>query len=156
MDVRVRRQSTATVCLNLSQLDGSTAGYNVASEFQQGLCCSCVSYRHAARTHDPVRLPVLVQGSVTPDKCVVCPAHGTAFDLKTGEVKGEWCPKVRSICAFHICAFQAAATAPLALLVIGYPLAASTVAGLAGIYLAGLASAPARFMAHAESTLFTW
>jgi hypothetical protein len=32
---------------------------------------------------------------VTPDKCVVCPAHGTAFDLKTGEVKGEWCPKVR-------------------------------------------------------------
>jgi hypothetical protein len=37
-----------------------------------------------------------VQGSVTPDKCVVCPAHGTAFDLKTGDVKGEWCPKVRS------------------------------------------------------------
>lgn len=35
-----------------------------------------------------------VQGSVTPDKCVVCPAHGTAFDLKTGDVKGEWCPKV--------------------------------------------------------------
>lgn len=31
---------------------------------------------------------------MTPDKCVVCPAHGTAFDLKTGEVKGEWCPKV--------------------------------------------------------------
>lgn len=28
------------------------------------------------------------------DKCVVCPAHGTYFDLKTGEVKGEWCPKV--------------------------------------------------------------
>ncbi len=30
------------------------------------------------------------------DKCVVCPAHGTFFDLKTGEVKGEWCPKVRA------------------------------------------------------------
>jgi len=29
------------------------------------------------------------------DSCVVCPAHGTAFDLATGEVKGEWCPKVR-------------------------------------------------------------
>jgi nitrite reductase/ring-hydroxylating ferredoxin subunit len=22
--------------------------------------------------------------------CVVCPAHGTAFDLKTGAVEGEW------------------------------------------------------------------
>lgn len=39
--------------------------------------------------------PPPCQGSVTPDKCVVCPAHGTAFDLATGEVKGEWCPKVR-------------------------------------------------------------
>jgi nitrite reductase/ring-hydroxylating ferredoxin subunit len=25
--------------------------------------------------------------------CIVCPAHNTAFDLATGEVKGEWCPK---------------------------------------------------------------
>ncbi|GBF90316.1 rieske ferredoxin [Raphidocelis subcapitata] len=25
--------------------------------------------------------------------CVVCPAHGTAFALDSGEVKGEWCPK---------------------------------------------------------------
>lgn len=31
------------------------------------------------------------QGQIR-DKCIVCPAHGTAFDLKTGEVKGEWCP----------------------------------------------------------------
>ena len=29
---------------------------------------------------------------VTPDCCIVCPAHGTAFDLATGAVKGEWCP----------------------------------------------------------------
>ena len=28
------------------------------------------------------------------DGCVVCPAHGTAFDLATGEVQGEWCPKM--------------------------------------------------------------
>lgn len=28
------------------------------------------------------------------DGCVVCPAHGTAFDVATGEVKGEWCPKM--------------------------------------------------------------
>jgi len=35
----------------------------------------------------------MFQGQVTPDKCVVCPAHGTAFDLETGAVKGEWCPK---------------------------------------------------------------
>ncbi|GAX82006.1 hypothetical protein CEUSTIGMA_g13588.t1 [Chlamydomonas eustigma] len=34
----------------------------------------------------------LFQGKVT-NGCVVCPAHNTAFDLKTGEVKGEWCPK---------------------------------------------------------------
>ncbi|KAI8473706.1 MAG: Rieske [2Fe-2S] iron-sulfur domain-containing protein, partial [Monoraphidium minutum] len=27
------------------------------------------------------------------DKCVVCPAHNTAFELASGEVKGEWCPK---------------------------------------------------------------
>eukprot|EP00887_Chlorella_sp_A99_P000375 scaffold13.g375.t1 len=26
------------------------------------------------------------------DGCVVCPAHGTAFNLATGAVKGEWCP----------------------------------------------------------------
>ncbi|KAF8072624.1 hypothetical protein HT031_000284 [Scenedesmus sp. PABB004] len=32
------------------------------------------------------------QGQVK-DKCIVCPAHDTAFDLATGEVKGEWCPK---------------------------------------------------------------
>ena len=25
---------------------------------------------------------------------MVCPAHGTFFDLATGDVKGEWCPKV--------------------------------------------------------------
>lgn len=29
------------------------------------------------------------QGKVK-DACIVCPAHGTAFDLATGEVKGEW------------------------------------------------------------------
>jgi len=32
------------------------------------------------------------QGKVV-NNCIVCPAHDTAFDLKTGEVKGEWCPK---------------------------------------------------------------
>jgi nitrite reductase/ring-hydroxylating ferredoxin subunit len=33
----------------------------------------------------------IFQGKVA-DKCIVCPAHGTAFDLQTGAVKGEWCP----------------------------------------------------------------
>lgn len=33
----------------------------------------------------------MFQGKIA-DKCIVCPAHNTAFDLKTGEVKGEWCP----------------------------------------------------------------
>ncbi|PNH00119.1 hypothetical protein TSOC_014072 [Tetrabaena socialis] len=31
------------------------------------------------------------------DKCVICPAHGTYFDLKTGAVKGEWCPKLPNL-----------------------------------------------------------
>eukprot|EP00192_Tetraselmis_astigmatica_P015490 CAMPEP_0117675650 /NCGR_PEP_ID=MMETSP0804-20121206/15728_1 /TAXON_ID=1074897 /ORGANISM="Tetraselmis astigmatica, Strain CCMP880" /LENGTH=151 /DNA_ID=CAMNT_0005484687 /DNA_START=8 /DNA_END=464 /DNA_ORIENTATION=- len=31
------------------------------------------------------------------DKCVVCPAHGTAFDLATGDVKGEWCPSLPNL-----------------------------------------------------------
>jgi len=34
----------------------------------------------------------LLSAAITPDKCIVCPAHKTAFDLATGEVKGEWCP----------------------------------------------------------------
>eukprot|EP00199_Chlamydomonas_sp_CCMP681_P003197 CAMPEP_0119101384 /NCGR_PEP_ID=MMETSP1180-20130426/452_1 /TAXON_ID=3052 ORGANISM="Chlamydomonas cf sp, Strain CCMP681" /NCGR_SAMPLE_ID=MMETSP1180 /ASSEMBLY_ACC=CAM_ASM_000741 /LENGTH=146 /DNA_ID=CAMNT_0007085499 /DNA_START=56 /DNA_END=496 /DNA_ORIENTATION=+ len=35
----------------------------------------------------------LLQGQVV-NKCIVCPAHNTAFDLATGEVKGKWCPKL--------------------------------------------------------------
>mmetsp|Transcript_25739 Transcript_25739/g.69873 ORF Transcript_25739/g.69873 Transcript_25739/m.69873 type:complete len:153 (+) Transcript_25739:88-546(+) len=35
----------------------------------------------------------LLQGKVQ-DKCIVCPAHGTAFDLASGEVKGKWCPSL--------------------------------------------------------------
>lgn len=26
------------------------------------------------------------------DDCIICPLHRTAFSLKTGEVRGEWCP----------------------------------------------------------------
>ncbi|GFH17210.1 rieske ferredoxin [Haematococcus lacustris] len=33
----------------------------------------------------------LLQGKVV-DKCIVCPAHNTAYDLATGQVKGKWCP----------------------------------------------------------------
>ncbi len=32
------------------------------------------------------------EGSKAP--CIVCPAHQTAFDMKSGEVEGEWCPKL--------------------------------------------------------------
>jgi nitrite reductase/ring-hydroxylating ferredoxin subunit len=35
----------------------------------------------------------MFQGSVV-QGCIVCPAHNTAFDLKTGAVKGE----VRECC----------------------------------------------------------
>jgi nitrite reductase/ring-hydroxylating ferredoxin subunit len=38
----------------------------------------------------------ILQGQIS-GGCVVCPAHGTAFDLATGEVKGEWCPKFPSL-----------------------------------------------------------
>lgn len=33
----------------------------------------------------------MMQGEIR-DGCIVCPAHGTAFDVKDGSVKGEWCP----------------------------------------------------------------
>mmetsp|Transcript_5521 Transcript_5521/g.9725 ORF Transcript_5521/g.9725 Transcript_5521/m.9725 type:complete len:148 (-) Transcript_5521:137-580(-) len=33
------------------------------------------------------------------DSCVTCAAHGTSFDIKTGEVKGDWCPKLPSFLA---------------------------------------------------------
>lgn len=29
--------------------------------------------------------------------CVTCPAHGTKFDLATGEPQGEWCPKLPNL-----------------------------------------------------------
>ncbi|CAL6378630.1 unnamed protein product [Bathycoccus prasinos] len=32
------------------------------------------------------------EGSKAP--CIVCPAHQTAFDMGSGEVEGEWCPKL--------------------------------------------------------------
>jgi nitrite reductase/ring-hydroxylating ferredoxin subunit len=31
------------------------------------------------------------------DGAIVCPAHGSAFDLKTGAAKGEWCPKLPAL-----------------------------------------------------------
>jgi nitrite reductase/ring-hydroxylating ferredoxin subunit len=50
------------------------------------------SSQHTPRTAGKT---AFFQGTITPDKCVVCPAHNTAFDLATGAVKGTWCPKVR-------------------------------------------------------------
>lgn len=29
--------------------------------------------------------------------CVTCPAHGTAFNLESGQVVGDWCPKMPSL-----------------------------------------------------------
>jgi nitrite reductase/ring-hydroxylating ferredoxin subunit len=37
----------------------------------------------------------LLSATITPDCCVVCPAHGTAFDLATGAVKGVRCAALR-------------------------------------------------------------
>lgn len=38
----------------------------------------------------------MMQGKVT-GGCIVCPAHGTAFDVKDGSVKGEWCPNMPNL-----------------------------------------------------------
>lgn len=38
----------------------------------------------------------LLQGEVG-GGCVTCSAHGTKFDLKTGEPQGEWCPKLPNL-----------------------------------------------------------
>lgn len=38
----------------------------------------------------------MFQGEIK-DRCVVCPAHGTAFDLSSGDVKGPWCPTFPNI-----------------------------------------------------------
>jgi nitrite reductase/ring-hydroxylating ferredoxin subunit len=34
----------------------------------------------------------LLSADMRDDGCIVCPAHGSAFELQTGEPKGEWCP----------------------------------------------------------------
>jgi len=47
----------------------------------------CLTCRHLGLPL--VGRTALLQGKVA-DKCIVCPAHGTAFDLGTGEVKGKW------------------------------------------------------------------
>ena len=36
---------------------------------------------------EPLPPPAAVQ---VENHCIICPAHGTAFDLKTGAVKGPW------------------------------------------------------------------
>lgn len=38
----------------------------------------------------------LFQGEVS-GRCVTCPAHGSKFDLATGEPVGEWCPKMPAL-----------------------------------------------------------
>lgn len=38
----------------------------------------------------------LLQGVVA-DGCITCPAHGSKFDLATGEPQGEWCPKMPNV-----------------------------------------------------------
>lgn len=38
----------------------------------------------------------LLQGKVE-GGCITCPAHGSKFDLATGEPQGEWCPNMPNV-----------------------------------------------------------
>mmetsp|Transcript_13339 Transcript_13339/g.22813 ORF Transcript_13339/g.22813 Transcript_13339/m.22813 type:complete len:159 (+) Transcript_13339:100-576(+) len=42
----------------------------------------------------------VMKAKYSDDGCVTCMAHGTSFSLKTGEVKGEWCPNLPGIMGF--------------------------------------------------------
>mmetsp|Transcript_10053 Transcript_10053/g.30708 ORF Transcript_10053/g.30708 Transcript_10053/m.30708 type:complete len:151 (+) Transcript_10053:60-512(+) len=39
----------------------------------------------------------VLKAKYTDDGNVICSAHQTEFDLKTGEVVGEWCPKMPNL-----------------------------------------------------------
>mmetsp|Transcript_48261 Transcript_48261/g.89862 ORF Transcript_48261/g.89862 Transcript_48261/m.89862 type:complete len:169 (-) Transcript_48261:218-724(-) len=39
----------------------------------------------------------ILTAEITDAGCLVCPAHKSAFDIKTGEPKGEWCPGMPSL-----------------------------------------------------------
>eukprot|EP00892_Ulva_mutabilis_P000340 jgi/Ulvmu1/10306/UM060_0108.1 len=43
-------------------------------------------------THLGLPLQGKIVGQEVVDGCVVCPFHNNAFDIKTGEVQGEWAP----------------------------------------------------------------
>lgn len=60
-------------------------------------CAPCSMRPHRRRPHAPPPTHTQIKSG-----CVVCPAHGTAFALGTGEVKGEWCPKVRRCHTYRI------------------------------------------------------
>lgn len=60
--------------------DGSGSVYAVSNK------CSHLGLPLVGKT-------ALLQGKVV-DKCIVCPAHGTAYSLADGSVKGKWCPSL--------------------------------------------------------------
>jgi len=39
----------------------------------------------------------ILSAELTDAGCLVCPAHKSAFDLKTGQPQGEWCPGMPSL-----------------------------------------------------------
>jgi nitrite reductase/ring-hydroxylating ferredoxin subunit len=39
----------------------------------------------------------LLSAKVNDDCSIVCPAHGSTFDMKTGAAKGEWCPNLPTL-----------------------------------------------------------
>ena len=48
--------------------------------------------------------------------CVTCPAHGTKFDLATGQPVGEWCPNMPNLPLVSCAAGRAAARPPAGVL----------------------------------------
>lgn len=45
-------------------------------------------------THLGLPLQGKIVGKEVTNGCIVCPFHNNAFDVKTGEVQGEWAPGV--------------------------------------------------------------
>lgn len=85
--------ASAVACSPLTRyLQRHTPGYSISPRHHVN-CLLCCRHLHCKSQS----YGVATNGAQIKDKCVICPAHKTAFDLKTGQVKGEWCPSFPSL-----------------------------------------------------------